>query len=106
MCSAAVQLDAAHAYGAPTYAPNSRSKAATSGPCVSQPDRMARRAAAASASPSDGRAIGMSGRLVITSDTNDALPLLLPPSDERLEPFVERNRRIEPEVVVRASRIR
>ena len=37
-CSAVVQLETAQACGAPTAAANSRSKAATSGPCVTQPD--------------------------------------------------------------------
>src|SRR5215475_1946138 len=58
--NAAVQLDTAQAYLAPTQFPNSFSKAATSGPCVTHPDKMARRAASASASSSHGRAIGIS----------------------------------------------
>jgi hypothetical protein len=57
--SAVVQLDTAHACGAATAWANSRSNAATSGPCVTQPDRMARRAASASSSPSHGRATGI-----------------------------------------------
>src|SRR4051794_20759614 len=59
--SAAVQLATAQAWGAPTDSANSRSKAATSGPWVTHPDRIARRAASASASSSQGRAIGISG---------------------------------------------
>ena len=58
-CSAVVQLETAQACGAPTSAANSRSKAATSGPCVIQPLRIARRAASASASPITGLAIGI-----------------------------------------------
>src|SRR6187402_641582 len=61
-CSAVVQLDTAQACGAPTAAANSRSKAATSGPCVTQPERIARRAASASRSSSQGRATGISER--------------------------------------------
>src|ERR1044072_2728355 len=63
-CNAVVQLDTAHAWAAPTAAANSLSNAATSGPCVTQPDRIARRAAAASRSSSHGRAIGISGLTV------------------------------------------
>src|SRR5581483_1403439 len=62
-CRAVVQLDTAHAWGAPTKAANSRSKAATSGPWVTQPERMARRAASASASPRTGLATGIIGYL-------------------------------------------
>ena len=42
-CSAVVQFETAQACGAPTNAANSRSNAATSGPCVIQPERMTRR---------------------------------------------------------------
>src|SRR5207244_3058958 len=58
-CSAVVQLETAQACGAPTKAANSSSNAATCGPCVTQPDRIASRAAAASSSPRLGRAIGI-----------------------------------------------
>ena len=58
-CSAVVQFDTAHACGAPTNAANSRSNAATSGPCVTQPLRITRRAASASGSPISGLAIGI-----------------------------------------------
>ncbi len=47
-CSAAVPFDTAQAWGAPTAAANSRSNAATSGPCVIQPARIGRAAASAS----------------------------------------------------------
>ncbi len=56
---AVVQLETAQACGASTYSANSRSKAATSGPCVIQPLRMTRRAASASASPMRGLAIAI-----------------------------------------------
>src|SRR5688572_7180387 len=58
-CSAVVQLDTAHAWVAPTAVANSRSNAATSGPCVIQPERMDRRAASASRSSIQVRAIGI-----------------------------------------------
>ena len=58
-CSAVVQLETAQAWRAPTQAANSSSNAATSGPWVIQPERIARRAASASSSPSVGRAIGI-----------------------------------------------
>ena len=58
-CSAAVPLDTAHACGAPTNPANSRSNAATSGPCITQPDSSTRATAAASSGPSSGRAMGI-----------------------------------------------
>src|SRR5262249_789460 len=58
-CNADVQLETAVAWGAPTYSANSRSNAATSGPWVTQPDRIGRRAARASASPIVGLATGI-----------------------------------------------
>ena len=64
-CSAVVQLDTAHACSAPTAAANSRSNAATSGPCVTQPERIARRAASASRSSIQGRATGIIVRTLI-----------------------------------------
>src|SRR5579859_573586 len=57
-CKAVVPLDTAHACAAPTNPANSRSNAATSGPCVIHPDRMARCAAETSSWPSRGRATG------------------------------------------------
>jgi hypothetical protein len=60
--SAVVQLDTAHACGAPTNAANSPSKAATSGPWVTQPLRMTRRAAATSCSSITGLMIGIMPR--------------------------------------------
>ncbi len=57
--SAVVQFETAQAWGAPTYSANSRSNAATSGPCVIHPLRMTRRAASASASPIKGLAIAI-----------------------------------------------
>src|SRR3954468_7397557 len=61
-CKAVVQLDTAHAKGALTSAANSRSKAATCGPCETQPDSTASRAASASSSSSTGIAIGITKR--------------------------------------------
>src|SRR5205814_5426194 len=58
-CRAVVQLDTAQAYEVRTASANSRSNAATSGPCVTHPERMARRAASASCSPIHGRAMGI-----------------------------------------------
>src|SRR6478735_1664469 len=58
-CSAVVQLETAQACAAPTKAANSLSKAATSGPCVTHPDRITRRAASASSSPRTGLATGI-----------------------------------------------
>src|ERR1043166_347424 len=66
-CKAVVQLEAAHAYFAPTKAANSSSNAATSGPWVTQPERIARLAASASCSPIHGLAIGMKRLLSNTS---------------------------------------
>src|SRR5690242_16798910 len=71
-CRAVVQLETAHACGAPTYAANSFSNAATCGPCVTHPDRMASRAAAASSSPSTGLAMAIDCR-------NDWLFIAPPP---------------------------
>ena len=56
--SAAVPLEAATAWGAPTVAANSVSKAATSGPCITQPERTTRAAASASSAPRSGRTMG------------------------------------------------
>src|SRR5579864_4335442 len=58
-CRAVVPLETAQACGAPTKVANPLSKAATSGPCVTQPERMARSAADTSSRPSCGRATGM-----------------------------------------------
>ena len=58
-CSAVVQFDTAQACGAPTKPANSRSNAATSGPCVTQPDRITRRTASTSRSSRIGLAIGI-----------------------------------------------
>src|SRR6185503_2478260 len=71
-CSAVVQLETAQACGAPTAAANSRSKAATSGPCVTHPDKIARRAASASCSSSQGRATGIGTVVLVTPDLTPA----------------------------------
>ncbi len=56
---AAVQLDTATACGAPTASASSRSNAATSGPCATQPERITPTTASTSASPNMGRTIGI-----------------------------------------------
>src|SRR4051795_5872710 len=61
-CKAVVQLDTAHAKGALTSAANSRSNAATCGPCETQPDSTAFRAASASSLARTGIAIGITRR--------------------------------------------
>src|SRR5580692_9052566 len=86
-CSALVQFETAQAYRLPTTAANSRSKAATSGPCVTQPEWITLAAASASSAPITGR---ISGSRVRTSDTND-LTLPLPPSDETAKALLKRN---------------
>src|SRR4051812_43128160 len=58
-CSAVVQFDTAQAYGAPIAVANSRSNAATWGPCETQPESTASRAASASAALIRGFAIGI-----------------------------------------------
>src|SRR4051812_6648312 len=58
-CNAVVQLVTAQACGEPTNSANSRSNAATSGPCVTQPERITRRAASASRSSIQGFVIGI-----------------------------------------------
>src|SRR5581483_3086612 len=57
-CSAAVPDETTHACGAPKNSPSSRSNAATSGPCSTQPERITSAAASASSAASSGRAIG------------------------------------------------
>ena len=64
-CRAVVPLETAQAWGAPTKAANSRSNAATSGPWVTQPDRIARPAACTSASSMTGLATGIIGVVVV-----------------------------------------
>src|SRR5437762_8003319 len=85
-CRAVVQLDTAQACEVRTASANSRSNAATSGPCVTHPERMERRAASASASPRNGLAIG-----IIESDmTGHGFVLLrAPPGDEKPQAFLE-----------------
>src|SRR5262245_41626505 len=58
-CRAVVQLETAQANGAPTAAANASSNALTWGPWVTQPERIASRAAAASSSPRAGRLTGI-----------------------------------------------
>src|SRR5215510_4609823 len=106
-CSAVVQFETAQANGAPTNAANSRSKAATSGPCVSHPDDRGRRMASNSACPSDGRATGIIGdrETAAKSCTGHPFPLAAPPGDHLCEPLVEGHRGDEPEVFGRAPGI-
>ena len=87
-CSAVVPLETAHAWGAPTTPANSRSKASTSGPCVTQPERMARRAASTSRSSMTGLATGI---IELGSDTGspDRVGVRVEPSDQAGEAFFE-----------------
>ena len=88
--SAVVQLDTAQACAVPTAGANSSSKAATSGPCVTQPDRIARRAASASRLVrAAGAAIGISGSAPLG---NGRLPGPTPPVDEVAQPLLEADR--------------
>src|SRR5579859_3040515 len=90
--SAVVQLATAQACGAPTMAANSRSKAATSGPCVTHPLRIERRAASASRSSIQGRATGIM-RSALEADTRYLLDLAgrLPPGNQTTQPLIERH---------------
>src|SRR5512138_3603318 len=99
-CSAVVQLDTAHACGAPTNAANSRSKAATSGPCVTQPDRIARPAAWTSASSMRGFATGIIGS---AADMESPLrfQVNVEPAHEARETLLERDACLEAEQLSR-----
>src|SRR5215813_8142482 len=103
--SAVVQFETAQANGAPTNVANSRSKAATSGPCVSHPDESGRRIASNAACPSDGRATGIIGvrETAARSCTGHPFPLAAPPGDDFGEPFVEGHRGDEPDILRRAT---
>src|SRR5262245_33278843 len=59
-CRAMVQFETAQACGAPTKRANSRSKADTSGPCVTQLERKTAATAPASSSPIEGFISGIS----------------------------------------------
>src|SRR5947209_7999737 len=101
-CSAVVQLDTAQACGAPTDRANSSSKAATSGPCVTQPDRIARRAAAASSSPNVG--LAMTSMMELSS--NLALHLDRPgPRNEPAQTFQERHLGHETQIFAGSARV-
>src|SRR3982750_1147252 len=76
-CSAVVQFETAQACGAPTNAANSRSKAATSGPCVTQPERIARPAAWTLASSMSGLATGI--MLASVTGLSDGVSVLIEP---------------------------
>src|SRR4051812_23763912 len=100
-CSAVVQFDTAHANGAPTNVANSRSKAATSGPWVSQPVDSGRRTASISADPSEGRATGIMGKrsTAARSCTGHPFALAAPPGDDLGESLFERHRGDEFEIL-------
>src|SRR5262245_16227499 len=114
--SAVVQLDTAHACGAPTSAANSRSNAATSGPCVTHPERMARAAAATSASSSAGRAIGIIGsvpspahpvsNVLALEELRRRAALRRVPVAQATQAVLERDSRREPEQCRRLRRVR
>src|SRR6266513_2656373 len=102
--SAVVQFDTATACGAPTNAANSRSNAATSGPCVSHPDRMTRPAASTSASPTRGLAIGINETVLDICRPlcrSGAEGFLFPPVDQTLQAFYERDPGLEPDRILR-----
>src|ERR1700754_775580 len=80
-CRPVVQLETAVACSAPTYSANSFSNAATSGPCVIQPDRMTREAASASRWSITGLMIGI--MLV------EPVLVSFPPGDEAADTFLE-----------------
>src|SRR5262249_52777681 len=97
---------------------NSRSNAATSGPCVTHPERIVRRAASASRSPIHGLATGIvpfSGtRLLLTHShgrTNWQGPqgslglLLSPPRDQSLQALSNGDLRFETDLLLRSSDI-
>src|SRR5512144_146519 len=102
-CRAVVQLETAQAYGAPTAAANSFSKAATSGPCVTHPERMGRRAASASASPITGLMMGMKGRPAMLLGRLLRLQRLLgaPPRDQPAQARVQAGGGLEAEHTAR-----
>src|SRR4029078_3848068 len=101
-CSAVVQFDTAQANGAPTNAANSRSNAATSGPCVSHPVVSGPRTASISACPSVGRAIGIARScaavVVVVLGIGCRLSLLAPPGDEAADAVLEGEQRPEGEL--------
>src|SRR5574342_378127 len=101
-CSAVVPLETAQAWRAPTYAANSRSKAATSGPCVTQPERMARPAAWTSASSMSGFATGIIG---LASDTGspDGFDVRAQPAGQAGQPFLEPHLCLEPQQLPRTG---
>ena len=101
-CSAVVQFDTAQACGAPMYSANSCSNAATSGPCVSQPEASGRCTARISLSPMTGRAIGTwrtprDGRRSCRHRIRFALAR--PPRHQLAQAVFERHRRLEAELL-------
>src|SRR4051812_20744110 len=121
-CSAVVQLETAHAYATSTCAANSRSKAATSGPCVTQPDSTTLRAASASAFSRTGLAIGITRPLpaarpavqydcapLATNRPARASPLQaeFPPGSQVLpRPWQSRRAAAAPDLLISQARIR
>src|SRR6266853_3611091 len=76
-CRAVVQFATAQACLAPTYSANSLSNAATSGPWVTQPERIGRPAAWASSAPRHGLAIGIrKSSLLDITHTFGTLPVM------------------------------
>src|SRR5262249_34631639 len=106
-CSAVVQVDTAHAGLAPAGLANSVSNAATSGPWADQPDGMTRAAAADSASPTSGFAIGTCVRTFAIGAflRRGRQALALPPLDERRQTVMQRDRRFESQLFFRASHV-
>ena len=81
--SAVVQFETAQAWAAPISSANSRSKAATCGPCETQPDNTAWWAASASAFSRTGIAIGITRPVPLVHSEqriNAARPATNPPS--------------------------
>src|SRR5215468_9927242 len=97
-CSPTVQLDTAHACLAPTAAANSASNAATSGPCVTQPERSGRRAASARAWRPESSGHRLFRGLADT--------VHLPPGDQAAKPVLEADARAEAKAVSRRPRAR
>src|ERR1017187_1217548 len=106
-CSAVVQFETAQAWRAPTACANSVSKAATSGPCVTQPLEMGRRAASASRSSIHGLVMGMGLRAGCGSDMHGLFGLLLaaPPLYQLAQAFIERDGGFETEQAFGLGRV-
>ena len=99
-CRAVVQLETAQAWRAPVKRANSVSKAATCGPCVSQPESTTAAAASASSRPIKGCAIGITQA---TFDSCSVAALGPPPVDELGKPILKRNRGLEADGAAREA---